>query len=78
MSDKALQEPWLRGTLTELPSVHRAVLHALELAGEDRAPLVWQAYRHAVESTTRANRSRRFPFTAHFPEPRPASDLCRG
>lgn len=25
----------MRGTLAELPSVHRAVLHALELAGED-------------------------------------------
>lgn len=28
-------EPWLRGTLTELPAVVRAVLHALELARED-------------------------------------------
>lgn len=28
-------EPWLRGTLTEIPAVQRAVLHALELAGED-------------------------------------------
>lgn len=28
-------EPWLRGTLTEIPAVPRAVLHALELAGED-------------------------------------------
>jgi uncharacterized damage-inducible protein DinB len=28
-------EPWLRGTLTEIESVPRAVLHALELAGED-------------------------------------------
>src|SRR5438477_482293 len=28
-------EPWLRGTLTEVPSVLRAVLHALELAEED-------------------------------------------
>jgi len=35
MLEKKLQEPWLRGTLAELPSVHRAVLHALELAGED-------------------------------------------
>ena len=35
MPEKTVQEPWLRGTLTELPSVHRAVLHALELAGED-------------------------------------------
>jgi uncharacterized damage-inducible protein DinB len=35
MPQKALPEPWLRGTLRELPSVHRAVLHALELAGED-------------------------------------------
>jgi len=30
-------EPWLRGTLTELPVVHGAVLHALELAAEDLA-----------------------------------------
>jgi uncharacterized damage-inducible protein DinB len=29
------QEPWLRGTLTEVPSVARAVLHALEMARED-------------------------------------------
>lgn len=28
-------EPWLRGTLTDLPPVHRAVVHALELARED-------------------------------------------
>lgn len=37
MPDKppALREPWLRGTLTEVPGVQRAVLHALELAEED-------------------------------------------
>src|SRR6266568_8010135 len=28
-------EPWLRGTLTDVPAVPRAVLHALELAQED-------------------------------------------
>ena len=28
-------EPWLRGTLTEIGAVPRAVLHALALAGED-------------------------------------------
>jgi uncharacterized damage-inducible protein DinB len=28
-------EPWLRGTLTEVGAVPRAVLHALELANED-------------------------------------------
>jgi uncharacterized damage-inducible protein DinB len=28
-------EPWLRGTLTHLPALHRAVIHALELAEED-------------------------------------------
>lgn len=28
-------EPWLRGTLTEVDAVRRAVLHALELAKED-------------------------------------------
>lgn len=35
MSEFEQPEPWLRGTLTEVPAVHRAVLHALELAGED-------------------------------------------
>jgi hypothetical protein len=30
-----LPEPWLRGTMTEVAAVPRAVLHALELAGED-------------------------------------------
>lgn len=30
-------EPWLRGTLTEVDAITRAVLHALELAGEDIA-----------------------------------------
>ena len=35
MSDSPLPEPWLRGTLTEIPAVPRAVLHALELAQED-------------------------------------------
>jgi uncharacterized damage-inducible protein DinB len=34
-SSSVLPEPWLRGTLTEVPSVPRAVLHALELAKED-------------------------------------------
>jgi|ERR1700722_8655674 len=35
MPEKRLPEPWLRGTFAELPAVHRAVLHALELARED-------------------------------------------
>ena len=30
-------EPWLRGTLTDVPPVTRAVLHALELVREDTA-----------------------------------------
>jgi uncharacterized damage-inducible protein DinB len=30
-----LPEPWLRGTMTDVGAVPRAVLHALELAGED-------------------------------------------
>ncbi len=30
-------EPWLRGTLTEVPAEQRAILHALELAREDIA-----------------------------------------
>jgi uncharacterized damage-inducible protein DinB len=35
MTDAARPEPWLRGTLTEFPPVHRAVLHALQQARED-------------------------------------------
>jgi uncharacterized damage-inducible protein DinB len=35
MSETQLPEPWLRGTLREVPVVQRAVLHALELAEED-------------------------------------------
>jgi uncharacterized damage-inducible protein DinB len=34
MTDTSV-EPWLRGTLTEVPAVVRGVLHALELAEED-------------------------------------------
>lgn len=35
MPEKLLSEPWLRGTHADIPAVHRAVLHALELAHED-------------------------------------------
>lgn len=35
MNESNQPEPWLRGTLTEIPAVPRAVLHALELAQED-------------------------------------------
>jgi uncharacterized damage-inducible protein DinB len=35
MPEKPLPEPWLRGTHPTVPAVHRAVLHAMELAGED-------------------------------------------
>lgn len=35
MTDRTLLEPWLRGTLEDVPAVPRAVLHALELARED-------------------------------------------
>ena len=34
-SRPVLPEPWLRGTLREVPAVPRAVLHALELTKED-------------------------------------------
>ena len=35
MEKAKLPEPWLRGTLTDVAPVQRAVLHALELAKED-------------------------------------------
>jgi hypothetical protein len=35
MSGTGMPEPWLRGTLQDIPAVQRAVVHALELAGED-------------------------------------------
>jgi uncharacterized damage-inducible protein DinB len=35
MTDSRQAEPWLRGTLNDVPAVPRAVLHALQLAEED-------------------------------------------
>ena len=35
MPERALPEPWLRGTHQDAPPVQRAVIHALELAIED-------------------------------------------
>jgi uncharacterized damage-inducible protein DinB len=35
MTETKLPEPWLRGTLTEVSAVQRAVIHALVLAQED-------------------------------------------
>src|SRR5882724_6297459 len=35
MSEPKQPEPWLRGVLADVPAVHRAVLHALQLAEED-------------------------------------------
>jgi uncharacterized damage-inducible protein DinB len=35
MNEEQRPEPWLRGTLAEMPAVPRAVIHALELASED-------------------------------------------
>jgi uncharacterized damage-inducible protein DinB len=37
MTKTRLLEPWLRGTMTDVPAVLRGVLHALELAQEDAA-----------------------------------------
>lgn len=34
MTQSDLPEPWLRGTLADVPALQRAVLHALELAKE--------------------------------------------
>ncbi|HTW24598.1 MAG TPA: DinB family protein [Candidatus Baltobacteraceae bacterium] len=35
MAEDRLPEPWLRGTLSDVPAVPRGALHALELAKED-------------------------------------------
>src|ERR1043166_4964051 len=35
MEGNTRTEPWLSGTLTEIPAVHRALLHALQMAEED-------------------------------------------
>ncbi len=35
MTKATKREPWLRGTHKEVPAVHRAVVHALQLAEED-------------------------------------------
>jgi len=35
MEKPNLPEPWLRGTLTDVPPIQRAILHALEMSKED-------------------------------------------
>ena len=35
MTTAESREPWLRGTLQEIPAVHRAVLHSFEMAEQD-------------------------------------------
>jgi hypothetical protein len=35
MANAETREPWLRGTLQEIPAVHRAVLHSFKMAEED-------------------------------------------
>jgi uncharacterized damage-inducible protein DinB len=35
MTESNMPEPWLRGTLTDVPAVIRGVIHALELTHED-------------------------------------------
>ena len=35
MANAETREPWLRGTLQEIPAVHRAVLHSFQMAEED-------------------------------------------
>jgi uncharacterized damage-inducible protein DinB len=47
MTSPRIPEPWLRGTLREVPAVHRAVLHSLELAEDDL--LRWCAELNAEE-----------------------------
>ena len=37
MSTEVLPEPWLRGTLSDVPVIQRALLHSLEMAHEDIA-----------------------------------------
>jgi uncharacterized damage-inducible protein DinB len=37
VTEEKLPEPWLRGSLTNVPAIPRAVLHALALAEEDLA-----------------------------------------
>lgn len=41
MSNPKLPEPWLRGTMTDVPPVQRAVLHAMELAKDDLERWCW-------------------------------------
>jgi uncharacterized damage-inducible protein DinB len=44
-------EPWLRGAETDVPAVARAVLHALQLAGEDLR--TWCGHLSAAEVNAR-------------------------
>ncbi len=64
----ALSEPWLRGTLGEVPAVPRAVLHALELAREDLWKWCFPLTDEQLNSETGRTRIGSFPIAAHRPE----------
>ena len=71
-------EPWLRGTLTDVPAVIRAVVHALELAREDAER--WCGGLTGVEVNARPAGlpSIALSVAAHHRKRGPAADLCRG
>ena len=70
-------EPWLRGTHTEVPPAARAVLHALELAGDDACR--WTDGLSDLEMHTQPYRAdiSGVPDPAHRRLDRPPADLCR-
>ena len=78
MSATQIPEPWLRGTLAEMPAVFRAVLHALELAKEDIARWCEGLTDEAVERTPGWNRTCSIPRAPHCSEHRQAADIRRG
>lgn len=71
-------EPWLRGTLKEIPAVPRAVLHALELAEEDLKRWCGDLTDEQINASPPGLPPVAFHLRHIATEPRPAAHLRRG
>ena len=78
MSETQLPEPWLRGTLQEVPAVQRAVVHALELAREDLQRWCGGLSDEQINARPGGLAAGGVSFAPYCQEPGPAADLRRG
>ena len=68
-------EPWLRGTLTDVPVVERALLHSLQMAEEDTQRWCGGLNRAGIAPATVSIAFGGIPAAPHCPQPRPLLHL---